>query len=78
MPTKHKKTIGKELTKWKNRDIKLSVDIPEDVMRPVGINSQLLITEEGCIVRGFAPLNVQGWKDVNQEKREELLRELRV
>ena len=78
LPTKRKKTIGKELTKWKNRDIKLSVDIPEDVMRPVGINSQLLITEEGCIVRGFAPLNVQGWKDVSQEKREEILKELRV
>ena len=57
--TKHRKTIEKELTKWKNRDIKLSVDIPEDVMRPVGLNIQMLITKQGCIVWGFAPLNVQ-------------------
>ena len=54
--TKRRKTTGKELTKWKNRDIKLSVDIPEDVMRPVGVNSQMLITEQGCIVRGFVPV----------------------
>ena len=47
-------------------------------MRQVGVNSQLLITKEGCIVRSFAPLNVQGWKDVSQEKREEILKELRV
>ncbi|KAF3450498.1 hypothetical protein FNV43_RR06582 [Rhamnella rubrinervis] len=31
---KRKKTSGKELTKWKNRDIKLAVEIPEHIMRP--------------------------------------------
>ncbi|KAF3430871.1 hypothetical protein FNV43_RR25600 [Rhamnella rubrinervis] len=64
---KRKKTSGKELTKWKNRDIKLAVEIPEHIMRPVGVNSQMLITEEGCVVRGFAPDSPR-WKDVKKEK----------
>ncbi|KAF3445789.1 hypothetical protein FNV43_RR10966 [Rhamnella rubrinervis] len=70
---KHTKTSGKELTKWKNRDIKLVVEIPEDMMRPMRANNQMLITEEGYVVHGFAPVTVTGWKDVKKKKVDELL-----
>ena len=76
--TKRQKTSGKELTKWKNRDMKLPAVVPQHIMRPVGENSQMLITEEGCIVRGFAPFNVKSWKDVKEPAKEKLLDELRV
>ena len=72
------KTTGKELIKWKNRDIKLPIHIPIDVMRPVWVNSQMLVTEEGCVVRDFALMTVKRWKDVDELKREDLLKELRV
>ena len=38
---KRRRTIGKQLTKWKEQKIKLPVTIPKEIMRPVGKNSQL-------------------------------------
>ncbi|KAF3441094.1 hypothetical protein FNV43_RR15004 [Rhamnella rubrinervis] len=74
---KRTKTTGQELTKWKKREIKLAVDIWEDIMRLVGVNSQTLITEKGCVVRGFASVIVAGWKDIKKEKGDDLLCEMR-
>ena len=47
-------------------------------MRPVGQNCQMLITEEGCIVRGYAPLNVKKWGDINKDEKERLIGRLRI
>ncbi|KAF3440575.1 hypothetical protein FNV43_RR18859 [Rhamnella rubrinervis] len=74
---KRTKTTGQELTKWKKIEIKLAVDIPEDIMRLVGVNSQTLITEKSCVVLGFAPVIVAGWKDIKKEKGDDLLCEMR-
>ena len=70
--------MGKELKKWKDQNIKVPIVILEDVMRPVGQNCQMLITEEGCIVRGYAPLNVKKWGDINKDEKERLIGRLRV
>ena len=47
-------------------------------MRPVGKLAQLLITEEGCVVRKFAPLTVKRWKDISAREKEKLLEEIEV
>ena len=47
-------------------------------MRPVGLNAQMLITEQGCVVRRFAPFNVKRWRDVTQEDKDKLVKRVRV
>ena len=46
-------------------------------MRPVGKNAQLLVTEQGCVVRGFASLTVKKWGDIDDDKQK-LLAEVKV
>ncbi|KAF3434620.1 hypothetical protein FNV43_RR21705 [Rhamnella rubrinervis] len=47
-----------------------------DLEYMVGVNSQMSITEKGCVVRGFAPVTVAGWKDIKKEKGDDLLCEM--
>ena len=75
---KRQRTRGKELKKWTNKHQKIPVTIPEEIMRPVGKLAQLLITEEGCVVRKFAPLTVKRWKDISAREKEKLLEEIEV
>ena len=70
--------MGKQLSKWKKQNIKVPVEIHPELMRPVGLNAQMLITEEGCVVRGFAPFNVKRWRDVTQEDKGKLVKRVRV
>ncbi|KAG8371561.1 hypothetical protein BUALT_Bualt13G0100800 [Buddleja alternifolia] len=56
---------------------KLTVDIPEEVNRIVGVNSQYAITESGCLARRFAPLQVTKWGRIEEDKKLDWLRDFR-
>lgn len=75
---KRAKTIGKGLNQFRNRNIKLTAAIPEQIMRPVGENSQMFITEEGVVVRSFAPFNVTGWNAIPDAEKTKLIEEMEV
>ena len=75
---KCRRTIGKQLTKWKEQKIKLPVTIPKEIMRLVGKNSQLLVTKQGCVVRGFASLTVKKWGDIKDDDKQKLLAVVKV
>ncbi|XP_020080215.1 uncharacterized protein LOC109703893 [Ananas comosus] len=56
------KTIGlKWAKKRKEEKAKPAIEIPEDLRRVVGTNSQQFITETAQIIRQNAPLNVEKW-----------------
>ena len=75
---KRKRTKGKQLSKWKEQKIKVPVTIPKDIMRPVGKNAQLLVTEQWCVVRSFASLTVKKWGDIKDDDKQKLLAEVNV
>ncbi|KAG8364710.1 hypothetical protein BUALT_Bualt18G0026900 [Buddleja alternifolia] len=66
------------LSRRKNANEKLTVDIPEKVNRIVGVNSQYAITESGCLARRFAPLQVTKWGRIEEDRKLDLLRDFRV
>ena len=76
--TKRRRTRGVMLSKWKEQKIKVPVTIPKDIMRPVGKNAQLLVTEQGCVVRGFASLTVKKWGDIKDDDKQKLFTEVKV
>ena len=75
---KRKRTKGVMLSKWKEQKIKVPVTIPKDIMRPVGKNAQLLVTEQGCVVCGFVSLTVKKWGDIKDDDKQNLLVEVEV
>ncbi|KAG8379245.1 hypothetical protein BUALT_Bualt07G0068600 [Buddleja alternifolia] len=73
---------GEELIMWhylkeKNANEKLTIDIPKEVNRFVGINSQYAITESRCLIRRFAPLKVTKWAKIDEDKKHDLLRDFK-
>ncbi|KAK4435021.1 hypothetical protein Salat_0665100, partial [Sesamum alatum] len=69
------RTRNVALSKRKNANEKLTVRIPEEVNRIVGVNSQFAITESGCLTRRFAPLQVTKWAKIEEGKKLDLLRD---
>ncbi|KAG8388598.1 hypothetical protein BUALT_Bualt02G0142200 [Buddleja alternifolia] len=74
---KRGRTRNVALPRRKNAYEKLTVDIPEEVNRIVGVNSQYAITESGCLARRFAPLKVTKWGRIEEDKKLDLLRDFR-
>ncbi|KAK4435175.1 hypothetical protein Salat_0680800 [Sesamum alatum] len=62
------RTRNVALSKRINANEKLTVRIPEEVNRIVGVNSQFAITESGCLTRRFAPLQVTKWAKIEEVK----------
>ncbi|KAL0337733.1 UNVERIFIED_CONTAM: hypothetical protein Scaly_2048400 [Sesamum calycinum] len=65
------------LSKRKNANEKLAIQIPEEINRIIGMNSQYAITESGCLTRRFAPLQVTKWAKIEEGKKLDLLRDFR-
>ena len=71
-------TRGLDLHKRRRLGERIEIDISADVMRAVGENCQLYITDVGCIVRRFAPLQVKGWSKIPRNEVETLILRVRV
>ena len=54
------------------------VDIPQNLMRAVGINAQALITELGIIVRQMAPLQFSKWKGIPGDENNKMWQATKV
>ena len=63
------KTRNTTLVKRRRNGEKLAVDIPPNLMRAVGNNAQVLITELGIIVRQMAPLHFSKWKSIPDDDK---------
>ncbi|KAK4840056.1 hypothetical protein QYF36_026962 [Acer negundo] len=66
-------TQGLDLHKRRRLGERIEIDISADVMRAIGKNCQLCITDVGCIVRRFAPLQVKGWSKIPRNEVETLI-----
>ncbi|KAL0313049.1 UNVERIFIED_CONTAM: hypothetical protein Sradi_5704200, partial [Sesamum radiatum] len=71
------RTKNVALSRRKNANEKLAIQIPKEVNRIVGMNSQYAITESGCLTRRFAPLQVTKWTKIEEDKKLDLLRDFR-
>ncbi|KAL0325577.1 UNVERIFIED_CONTAM: hypothetical protein Sradi_5127000 [Sesamum radiatum] len=65
------------LSKRKNANEKLAIQIPEEINRIIGMNNQYAITESGCLTRRFAPLQVTKWAKIEEGKKLDLLRDFK-
>ncbi|KAI9161517.1 hypothetical protein LWI28_018223 [Acer negundo] len=70
-------TQGLDLHKRRRLGERIEIDISADVMRAIGKNCQLYITDVGCIVRKFAPLQVKGWSKIPRNEVETLILRVR-
>ncbi|EYU17392.1 hypothetical protein MIMGU_mgv1a024113mg, partial [Erythranthe guttata] len=55
---------------------KPKIVIPKGVNRPVGEHSSKHATEIGVLIRLETPMQVEGWKKIPNEKKEDLFRKL--
>ena len=72
------KTRGITLTKRRHDGEKLAVDIPPNLMRAVGNNAQVLITECCIIVRQMTPLRFSKWKTIPDDEKTKMWQAIQV
>ncbi|KAL0344385.1 UNVERIFIED_CONTAM: hypothetical protein Sangu_1325900 [Sesamum angustifolium] len=71
------RTRNVALSRRKDSNEKLAIQIPKEINRIIGMNSQYAISESGCLIRRFAPLQVTKWAKIEEGKKLDLLRDFR-